>query len=91
MVNGSIILYQGPLDDTFDSFWRMIWEQRVYVVVMITNLVESGKPKCNLYWPAEKESCLYGKFHVKLLSQEINPDYTIRSFQVSYQLIIISV
>ena len=36
---------------TVADFWSMIWEQKVTVVVMVTQLRERDKEKCFQYWP----------------------------------------
>ena len=34
---------QAPLPDTINDFWRMVWEQKSTVIVMLTNHEERGK------------------------------------------------
>ncbi|CAB4058545.1 PTPRG [Lepeophtheirus salmonis] len=77
----SYIATQGPIPSTFNLFWRMVWERNVHVVVMMTNLVESGKKKCDQYWPSSGSES-YGPIEVTLVGQEVMSSYTIRSFRV---------
>ncbi|XP_076175853.1 putative receptor-type tyrosine-protein phosphatase mosPTP-1 isoform X2 [Ptiloglossa arizonensis] len=74
---------QGPLPPTFDGFWRMVWEQKVSIVVMITNLVERGRKKCDMYWP-KKGSETYGYIQVTLLREDVMATYTIRTLQIRH-------
>ncbi|XP_076619526.1 putative receptor-type tyrosine-protein phosphatase mosPTP-1 isoform X3 [Colletes latitarsis] len=74
---------QGPLPPTFDGFWRMVWEQKVSIVVMITNLVERGRKKCDMYWPRTGTE-IYGYIQVTLLREDIMATYTIRTLQIRH-------
>eukprot|EP00090_Calanus_glacialis_P013507 TRINITY_DN22191_c0_g1_i1.p1 TRINITY_DN22191_c0_g1~~TRINITY_DN22191_c0_g1_i1.p1 ORF type:complete len:1215 (-),score=130.86 TRINITY_DN22191_c0_g1_i1:761-4405(-) len=74
---------QGPLLNTIPCFWRMVWEQRVNVIVMITNLVEQGKKKCDQYWP-EGGSEIYGMIDVLLQQEEVQANFTVRTFRLRH-------
>ena len=45
---------QGPLDETVEDFWRMVWQECVLVIAMTTKVIEQRKLKCSQYWPLEQ-------------------------------------
>ncbi|RAK75565.1 putative protein tyrosine phosphatase (Pyp1) [Aspergillus fijiensis CBS 313.89] len=63
----SYIATQAPVPDTFDDFWRMIWEQDVRLVVSLTAEVERGQVKCHPYWKSGE----YGQCQVNNFSQKL--------------------
>ncbi|XP_032868906.1 receptor-type tyrosine-protein phosphatase H-like isoform X8 [Amblyraja radiata] len=78
----AFIAAQGPLPNTVVDFWRMVWEQKTKVIVMLTNCVEQNRVKCERYWPMDMSSCLYGDIVVNIVSEETSPEWTTRKFNV---------
>ena len=42
---------QGPTKNTFYRFWKMIYQQKVKIILMLCNLFEDTRVKCDQYWP----------------------------------------
>ncbi|XP_067326598.1 receptor-type tyrosine-protein phosphatase H [Anolis sagrei] len=76
------IAAQGPLRETLCDFWRMIWEQRITTLVMLTNCFENGRAKCERYWPLDYTPCTYEDISVSVLTETILPDWTVRDFSI---------
>ncbi|XP_014131567.2 receptor-type tyrosine-protein phosphatase F isoform X12 [Zonotrichia albicollis] len=76
------IATQGPLAETTEDFWRMLWEHDSTIVVMLTKLREMGREKCHQYWPAER-SARYQYFVVDPMAEYNMPQYILREFKVT--------
>lgn len=70
------IATQGPLSSTVNDFWRMVQQESSHLVVMLTTVMERGRPKCHQYWPSADEEplSLSEGFSIKCLTEK--PDET---------------
>ncbi|XP_053682953.1 tyrosine-protein phosphatase non-receptor type 4 [Sabethes cyaneus] len=70
------IATQGPLSTTVNDFWRMVQQESSHLVVMLTTVMERGRPKCHQYWPSADEEpfALSEGFSIKCITEK--PDET---------------
>lgn len=79
------IATQGPLHSTMDDFWRMVWEHRASIIVMLTQTIERGQVKCEQYWPATHgEVRQYGDVIVTNTSVSSLNEFTISIFSLKH-------
>uniref|UniRef100_UPI00398EFDC7 receptor-type tyrosine-protein phosphatase C isoform X3 n=1 Tax=Pristiophorus japonicus TaxID=55135 RepID=UPI00398EFDC7 len=80
------IAAQGPKEETSDDFWKMVWEQKATIIVMVTRCEEGKRPKCAQYWPTmDRQSKSFGDFIVRISDEKWCPDYVIRKLFISHK------
>ena len=91
------IATQGPLENTVEHFWSMVWENistskpdTVSTIIMLTRVAEGGVEKCAPYWPRQGEADFEIPYQnqqsiiVKLIDQEKveKSDCTVSTIQI---------
>ncbi|KYB24896.1 hypothetical protein TcasGA2_TC031803 [Tribolium castaneum] len=81
------IASQGPKYYTLRDFWRMIWQEKVEVIVMATNFMnhDGNKRLCAEYLPPKVDSIFEcGRIIVELINEENYEYYVKRKLKVRY-------
>ncbi|KAM9342994.1 receptor-type tyrosine-protein phosphatase V-like isoform 2-T4 [Pholidichthys leucotaenia] len=76
------ICTQGPLPHTVADFWRMVWEQNVRMIVMVTALQYKDIVLCENYWPLKPGTVYHGLLQVTTVTSKQGPDYFITTINL---------
>ena len=78
------IAAQAPKENTVEDFWRMIMEFDVTNIVMLTNIIEGNRKKCEMYFPLDSRTPeQFGSFNIRQTNAETFLGYIVRVFQVT--------
>lgn len=70
------IATQAPLVNTAADFWRLVWQQCCYVIVMLTPTEVNGGEKCYQYWCTRENGSLdIDDFRIKTLKVTARYNY----------------
>ncbi|NXU54280.1 PTPRC phosphatase, partial [Turnix velox] len=78
----AMIATQGPLQETVSDFWQMVFQRKVKVIVMLTELKEGDREFSAPYWGEGKQT--YDDIEVQMTDVNSYPSYTIRAFDVTH-------
>lgn len=62
------IACQAPLQSTTERFWNLIFNKKIKIIIMLANLCEEGRKKCDAYWPEQSNNSSLNleNFEIKL-------------------------
>ena len=69
------------MSKTLVDFWRLIWQERPQIIVMVTNLKEGSKSKCEQYGRILIKNPL--PLDISLLQYWMNKFYQVSLLEVS--------
>lgn len=88
----NFIATQAPLKNTVHQFWKMVWENAIDQIAMVTELTDNGiKELCYPYWPQNTDDKLVFDSGMEVtlseeswLLPELKENIQIRKFNVRY-------
>ena len=87
------IATQTPLNNSIFSFWKMIYNHKIKLIIMLSDLSEEKEEKYKIYWPNNKEEKLKLKegdieLNIELFhKEEIAPQIALlRKFKINDEL-----
>merc|ERR1711892_41433 len=64
------LVSQGPMEDTVDDLWGIVWNNNCPVIVMLTKTFDYTRIMCVQYWPSRTQRReTHGDLEVRLLSE----------------------
>ncbi|XP_031622627.1 receptor-type tyrosine-protein phosphatase kappa isoform X1 [Contarinia nasturtii] len=77
------IVTQGPTEETVNDFWRMVWQENVSAIIMLTKTFDFTKVMCIQYWPPSLDKTeVYGDIHIGIVAEEQLANFQIRTFRI---------
>ena len=71
------------MDSTVRNFWKMIFDRKCAVVVMVSGLMEEGQEASAQYWPSSGMT-QYGEYTVDLLREEKMEVFVVRTLNITH-------
>ncbi|KRT81627.1 Fibronectin domain-containing protein, partial [Oryctes borbonicus] len=78
----SYIATQGPKDNTINDFWRMIWDEKVQHIIVVSGVIERAQRKFEKYWPEINGFEFFDEIKVSYVRVKVFVNYEIRYFDL---------